>query len=177
MTVPQPVYEYIVPPKLENVRERCEWTGEDYKAVVRSVRSAIHPDMMTFLATYEIGKDKAQITDEDIMSKVKERCEITNRDYLANPSALFAQQLKMDMTVKDVPDRVSKYFRQFEKIIADNGFHENLGRGSPTDDDYIKGMLELVKFRHIRINDQLLYKLVLERAELQQLFYNRFRQA
>ncbi|EGZ21593.1 hypothetical protein PHYSODRAFT_495757 [Phytophthora sojae] len=38
-------------------------------------------------------------------------------------------------------------------------------------------MLELVKFRHIRINDQLLHKLILERAELQQLFYNRFRQA
>ncbi|KAE9087279.1 hypothetical protein PF010_g19784, partial [Phytophthora fragariae] len=28
--------------------------------------------MMTFLATYEIGKDKSQITDEDIMVKVKE---------------------------------------------------------------------------------------------------------
>ncbi|KAG6611690.1 uncharacterized protein IUM83_17179 [Phytophthora cinnamomi] len=92
MTVPQPVYEYIGPPKLvdwdqaslvkwrrarqqyeENIHERCEWTGEDYKAVVRSVRSAVDPDMMTFLATYEIGKDKSQITGEDIMVKVKER--------------------------------------------------------------------------------------------------------
>ncbi|KAE9267827.1 hypothetical protein PF008_g31263, partial [Phytophthora fragariae] len=156
--------------------------------------------MMTFLATYEIGKDKSQITDEDIMVKVKERCETTNRDYLANPTALFTQNLKMGLMVKDVPDRVAKYFRQFEKIIADNGFHEHLGRGSPSDDDYvarmkqrtkilvdnlsppmlrdeIKGMLELVKFRHIRTNDQALYKLILERAELQQLFYNRFRQA
>ncbi|GMF48746.1 unnamed protein product [Phytophthora fragariaefolia] len=113
----------------ENIHQRCEWTGEDYKAVVRSVRSAVDPDMMTFLATYEIGKDKSHITDEDIMVKVKERCETTNRDYLANPTTLFTQNLKMDLMVKDVPDRVAKYFRQFEKIIADNGFHEHMDRG------------------------------------------------
>ncbi|ETP04709.1 hypothetical protein F441_18576 [Phytophthora nicotianae CJ01A1] len=131
---------------------------------------------MTFLATYEIGKAKSLIKDEDIMTKVKERCEKTNRDYLANPSALFTQQLKMDLS--------------FEKIIADNGFHEFLGRGAITDDDYVARIkqrtkilvdnlapTELVKSRHIRINDQSLYKLILEHAELQQLFFNRFRAA
>ncbi|ETL28578.1 hypothetical protein L916_18102 [Phytophthora nicotianae] len=146
--------------------------------------------MMTFLATYEIGKAKSLIKDEDIMTKVKERCEKTNRDYLANPSALFTQQLKMDLSVTDVPDRVSKYFQQFEKIITENGFHEFLGRGAITDDDYVARMkqrtkilvdnlapTELVKSRHIRINDQSLYKLILEHAELQQLFFNRFRAA
>ncbi|KAI9991731.1 hypothetical protein PInf_017081 [Phytophthora infestans] len=164
MTVPQPVYEYVGPPKLaewdqaslvkwrkaraqyeENIRERCEWTGEDYKAVVRSVRSAVDPDMMAFLATYEIEKDKDRITDEDIMAKVKARCETTNRDFLANPAALFTQQLKMDLSIKDVPDRVSKYFRQFEQIIADNGFYENLGRGAATDDDYVARMKQKTK--------------------------------
>ncbi|GMF26440.1 unnamed protein product [Phytophthora fragariaefolia] len=153
MTVPQSVYEYIGPPKLvdwdhaslvkwrtareqyeENIHERCEWKGEDYTAVVRSVRSAVDADMMMFLATYEIGTDKSQTTDEDIMVKVMERCETNNRDYLANPTALFTQNLKMHWMVKDVPDRVATCFRQ---IIADNGFHEHLGRGSPSDDDYV----------------------------------------
>ncbi|POM67205.1 Hypothetical protein PHPALM_16832 [Phytophthora palmivora] len=86
----------------------------------------------------------------------------------------------MDLSIKDVPDRVAQYFRLLERIIMDNGFQDNLGRGSATDDNYvarmkqrtkflvdnlsptmlrdeIKGMLELVKYRHIRINDQLLY--------------------
>ncbi|POM69823.1 LOW QUALITY PROTEIN: Hypothetical protein PHPALM_13872 [Phytophthora palmivora] len=98
-----------------------------------------------------------------------------------------------------IPDHVAQYFSLFERIIMDNGLQDNLGRGSAADDNYvarmkqrtkplvdnlsptmlrdeIKGMLELVKYRHIRINDQLLYRLVLERAELQQLFYNRFKQ-
>ncbi|GMF38684.1 unnamed protein product [Phytophthora fragariaefolia] len=218
MTVPQPIFEVVLPPKLEawdqaslitwrrareqyeeTVKERCQWSGEDYKLVVRGVRTAVDPDLFAFLAAYEIGKDKKDITDEDILAKVKERCETMNSDYLSNPSALFSQQLKMDLTIKDVPDRVAKYFRLFERIIADNGFQENLGRGNATDDNYvarmkqrtkilvenlsptmlrdeIKGMLELVKYKHIRINDQLLYKLILERAELQQLFYNRFKQ-
>ncbi|ETI34869.1 hypothetical protein F443_18717 [Phytophthora nicotianae P1569] len=101
--------------------------------------------MMTFLATYEIGKAKSLIKDEDIMTKLKERCEKTNRDYLANPSVLFTQQLKMDLSVTDVPDRVSKHFRQFEKIIADNGFHEFLGRGAITDDDYVARMKRRTK--------------------------------
>ncbi|EEY65078.1 uncharacterized protein PITG_16543 [Phytophthora infestans T30-4] len=101
--------------------------------------------MMAFLATYEIEKDKDRITDEDIMAKVKARCETTNRDFLANPAALFTQQLKMDLSIKDVPDRVSKYFRQFEQIIADNGFYENLGRGAATDDDYVARMKQKTK--------------------------------
>ncbi|OWZ06816.1 hypothetical protein PHMEG_00020884 [Phytophthora megakarya] len=222
MTVPQPIFEIVAPPRLEgwdqaslikwrraraqyeeSVRERCQWSGEDYQRVVRGIRTAVDPDLFEFLANYEIGKNEKDITDKDILAKVKERCETMNSEYLANPSALFAQKLRMDLSVNDVPDRVAKYFRLFERIIAENGFQENLGRenlgrGSATDDNYvarmkqrtkilvdhlaptmlreeIKGMLELVKYRHIRINDQLLYKLVLERAELQQLFYNRFK--
>ncbi|KAJ8564331.1 hypothetical protein ON010_g7014 [Phytophthora cinnamomi] len=42
--------------------------------------------------------------------------------------------------------------------------------------DKIKGMLEVVKYKHICINDQRLNKLILERAELQQLCYNRFKE-
>ncbi|EGZ29197.1 hypothetical protein PHYSODRAFT_463558, partial [Phytophthora sojae] len=96
--------------------------------------------LFAFLAAYEIGKDNKDITDEDILAKVKERCETMNSDYLSNPSALFSQQLKMDLTIKDVPDRVAKYFRLFERIIADNGFQENLGRGNATDDNYVARM-------------------------------------
>ncbi|KAF4038202.1 hypothetical protein GN244_ATG09722 [Phytophthora infestans] len=43
--------------------------------------------------------------------------------------------------------------------------------------DEIKAMLELEKIRHIRISGQLLYKLILEQAEMQQLLYSRFRQS
>ncbi|EEY59912.1 uncharacterized protein PITG_13062 [Phytophthora infestans T30-4] len=173
MTVPQPVYEYMGPPELAELRERCELgTGEKYKTVVRSVRSAVTPDMLTYLAVYEIGKEKSLIRDEDIMTKVKERCDKTKRDYITNPSGLFSQQLKVDLVITDVIDRIYKYFRYFEKIIADYGLHENLGRESQD-----ISMLELEKIRHIRISGQLLYKLILERAEMQQLLYSRFRQS
>lgn len=126
---------------MKRLKERCQWSGEDYKLVVRGVRTAVDPDLFAFLAAYEIGKDNKDITDEDILAKVKERCETMNSDYLSNPSALFSQQLKMDLTIKDVPDRVAKYFRLFERIIADNGFQENLGRGNATDDNYVARMI------------------------------------
>ncbi|KAF4146806.1 hypothetical protein GN958_ATG04006 [Phytophthora infestans] len=67
--------------------------------------------MLTYLAVCEIGKEKSLIRDEDIMTKVKERCDKTKRDYITNPSGLFSQQLKVDLVIKDVIDRISKYFR------------------------------------------------------------------
>ncbi|KAG3012941.1 hypothetical protein PC121_g14931 [Phytophthora cactorum] len=64
------------------------------------------------------------ITDEDILPKGEEHCVTMTSDYLANSSALFPRQLKMDITVKDVPYQVAQYFRLFvfERIIAGNSF-------------------------------------------------------
>ncbi|POM58829.1 Hypothetical protein PHPALM_36471 [Phytophthora palmivora] len=165
MTVPQPIFEWKRARTQydETVRERCQWSGEDYDTVLRGIRTAVDPELLEFLANYEIGKDKADITDKDIMTK----------------------QLRMDLSIKDVPDRVAQYFRLFERVIMDNGFQDNLGSGSATDDndvarmkqrtkflvdnlsptmlrDEIKRMLVLVKYRHIRINDQLLHRLLVD---------------
>ncbi|ETM41160.1 hypothetical protein L914_13053 [Phytophthora nicotianae] len=155
MTVPQPIFEVVLPPTLEGwdqaslikwwraqtqyeetIRERCQWSGEEYSRVLREIRTAVDPGLLDFLASYEIGKPKDEISDEDIMAKIKERCETMNKEYLANPAALFSQQLKMDLTIKDVPNRIATYFRLFENIIAENGFQENLGRGDTKDADY-----------------------------------------
>ncbi|KAE9198057.1 hypothetical protein PF002_g22550, partial [Phytophthora fragariae] len=64
MTVPQPVYEYIGPPKF------VDW---DQASLVKWRRAREqYEENIHERSTYEIGKDKSQITDEDIMVKVKE---------------------------------------------------------------------------------------------------------
>lgn len=216
MSAPQPVYEFITPPTMteweqaslikwrrarwqyeERIKERCAWTGEKYENVVAGVRSTIKPELLEFLAEYEFAKDKSDITDEEILVKVRGLCEATSYEHMANTSALFDKQLKMDMSVKDVRSRVSRYFMRFNQLIEDNGLIEILGRqrvaaagveqrtkkrtkvlvdnlAPPMLKEEIQALVEY-KYKHVREDEQQLYKLVLERAELQQLFYNRFR--
>lgn len=75
--------------------ERCRWTNEPFENVVAGIRSMIDPNLLNFLSQYEFGKDKQDISDEEIMEKVKERCETKNDTYISASSVLFRKQLKL----------------------------------------------------------------------------------
>ncbi|POM69122.1 Hypothetical protein PHPALM_14624 [Phytophthora palmivora] len=124
------------------MRDANGWRG--YDAVHRGILTAVYPELLEFLATNENGKDKAYITDKDSMTKVTARCETMNNEYLSNPTVLFSQQLRIDISIKDAPDRVVQYFSLFEKIIKENGFQDNVGRET-TDDNYVARMKQRTK--------------------------------
>lgn len=157
----------------------------------------VKPDLLDFLEEYEFAKDKKEVTDDEILVKVSELCGATNYEHVTNPSAVFSKMLKMDMSAKDVHNRISRYFILFNQLVEDNGLVDILWKPRSSSAGFaaqtkkrtmilienlqppmlreeIQGMAEF-KFKNVKTDEQALYKLILERAELQQFFYHRFR--
>lgn len=197
MMAAQPIYEFTAPPQMaewelsslikwrrarsqyeERIRERCQWTGEKVENLTAGVRSTVKPELLEFLAEYEFAKAKGDITDGEILEKVQLLCAAANYDHIANPEALFSKKLKMDMSVKDVHSRVSKYFMLFNRLVEDNGLVDILGKCPRSSPDFttqtkkrtkilianlmppmlhekIHGMAEY-KFKYVRTDEQVL---------------------
>ena len=110
-------------------------------------------------------------------------------DHRPDINKLFKEQLKMDLTMKDVKARISKYFQEFDEIIEDHGLKHSLGvvpEGHEEFRDRMKSRCKILianlapamlrrdvermvalDHRAAKSNDLLLYKLVKERAIMQ----------
>lgn len=90
MTVPQPIYEFVLAPKLsecsqqalvrfvrdqglydENTRQRCRTTGEVVETVVCSLTTSLEPHELDRLAHYYVKKNPCSVTDEGIKSLIE----------------------------------------------------------------------------------------------------------
>ncbi|POM74530.1 Hypothetical protein PHPALM_8495 [Phytophthora palmivora] len=152
MSLPQPIFEVIRAPELsswdhvaliewlrewecyvEKMRHRCTTTGETYENVVVTVKGCVKRKTLKNMATYEIKKPVADVTDADIMGAVQARCRTLKNEFVSDVTSLFRQKLKMDLLIDDCDARVFRYYEDFNGIMEDNGLQGLIGADNTTD--------------------------------------------
>ncbi|OWZ00833.1 LOW QUALITY PROTEIN: hypothetical protein PHMEG_00027895 [Phytophthora megakarya] len=119
------------------------------------VRDTVKPKVLRLLARYVLRKPIEDITDADIMEKVRERTSTLQIGHIPDVQA----NLRMDMSEKDIDARILKYFVDFEQLVEDHGFETMLGVGSSAEKQDAK------------IDDVALHGLILQRATAQQHYH------
>ncbi|POM74139.1 Hypothetical protein PHPALM_8953 [Phytophthora palmivora] len=212
MSVPQPVYEFVSAPELtawdqeslvnwkrereryvEKIQQKCRTSNEPFDAAVMRVRDTVKPKVLKHLARYVLRKPIEDITDADIMAKVRERTSTLQNGHIPDVQAFFKANLRMDLAEKDIDARILKYYVDFEQLVEDHGFGTMLGVGSSGDDGYRDRMkqrckllmaglapmmlkveierLVLLQNKDARTDDVALYDLILQRATAQQHYH------
>ncbi|KAG1687464.1 hypothetical protein DVH05_005155 [Phytophthora capsici] len=148
MSIPQPVYEFVSAPELnawdqeslvnwkrereryvEKIQQKCRTSNEPFDAAVMRVRDTVKPRLLKHLARYVLRKPMEEITDADIMAKVRERTSTLQNGHIPDVLSFFKANLRMDMSEKDIDARVLKYFVGFDQLVEDHGFESMLGVG------------------------------------------------
>ncbi|KAG6613484.1 uncharacterized protein IUM83_04391 [Phytophthora cinnamomi] len=212
MSIPQPVYEFVSAPELtawdqeslvnwrrerqryvEKIKQKCRTSNEPFDAAVMRVRDTMRPKLLRHLARYVLRKAVEDITDADIMAKVRERTSTLQNGHIPDVQSFFKANLRMDMSEKDIDARVLKYFVDFDQLVEDHGFETLLGVGSVSDTGYrdrmkqrckllIAGLapamlkveierLVLLQHKDAKADDVALRDLILERATAQQHYH------
>ncbi|OWZ17812.1 hypothetical protein PHMEG_0008184, partial [Phytophthora megakarya] len=187
MSVPQPVYEFVSAPELtaweqeslvnwrrereryvEKIQQKCRTSNGPFDAAVMRVRDTVKPKVLKHLARYVLRKPVEDITDADIMAKVRERTTTLQNGHIPDVQAFFKANLRMDMSEKDIDARVLKYFVDFDQLVEDNGFESMLGIGSTA--DKIERLV-LLQNKDARTDDVALHDLILQRATAQHHYH------
>ncbi|KAE9127791.1 hypothetical protein PF010_g4763 [Phytophthora fragariae] len=209
MSIPQPVYEFVSAPELtawdqeslvnwrrereryvEKIQQKGRTSNEPFDAAVMRVRDTVRPKLLRHLARYVLRKAVEDITDADIMAKVRERTSTVQNGHIPDVQSFFKANLRMDMSEKDIDARVLKYFVDFDQLVEDHGFETLLGVGSVSDSGYrdrmkqrckllVAGLapamlkveierLVLLQHKDAKADDVALRDLILERATAQQ---------
>ncbi|KAE9315426.1 hypothetical protein PF008_g19252 [Phytophthora fragariae] len=155
MTVLQPVFEVVQPPKLSawdqssliswvrqrrqyesKIRNRCTVTGEQYEHVVTSIRNSMEPRILDHLARFVLKKPAPDVTDEDLCLAITRRGSSLQNSHIPDMDQLFKDQLKMDLKIEDTEARVLNYFVLFDQIAEEHGLGGILGSGREDDANY-----------------------------------------
>ncbi|GMG16213.1 unnamed protein product [Phytophthora fragariaefolia] len=119
MTVSQPVFEVVQPPKLSawdqasliswvrqrrqyesKIRNRCAVTGEQYEHVVTSIRNSMEPRILDHLARFVLKKPAPDVTGKDLGLAITRRCSSLQNSHIPDMDQLFKDQLKMDLKIE-----------------------------------------------------------------------------
>ncbi|KAG3183615.1 hypothetical protein PC128_g14096 [Phytophthora cactorum] len=212
MSVPQPVYEFVSAPELtawdqeslvnwrrereryvEKIQQKCRTSNEPFDAAVMRVRDTVRPRILKHLAHYVLCKAVEDITDAAIMAKVRERKNTLQNGHVPDVQSFFKDNLRMDMSEKDIDTRVFKYFMDFDQLIEDHGFENMLGVGLVNDSGYRNRMkqrcklliadlaptmlkmeierLVLLQYKEAKTDDVALRDIILQRATTQQHYH------
>ncbi|KAG2946447.1 hypothetical protein PC128_g25391 [Phytophthora cactorum] len=85
------------------------------------------------MATYDLKKPVASVTDDDIMSAVVARCRTLKNEFVPDVTSLFRQKLKMDLSIDDCDARIFRYYEDFNGIVEDNGLQGLIGAGNESE--------------------------------------------
>ncbi|GMF37864.1 unnamed protein product [Phytophthora fragariaefolia] len=121
----QPVYEFVSAPELtawdqgslvnwrreheryvEKMQQKCRTSNEPFDAAVMPVRDTVRPKLLRYLARYVLRKAVEDITDADIMAKVRERTSTLQNGHIPDVQSFFKANLRMNMSEKDIDARV-----------------------------------------------------------------------
>ncbi|GMF20134.1 unnamed protein product [Phytophthora fragariaefolia] len=185
MSIPQPVYEFVSAPELtawdqeslvnwkrerercvEKIQQKCRTSNEPFDAAVMRVRDTVRPKLLRHLARYVLRKAAEDITDADIMAKIRERTSTLQNGHIPDVQSFFKANLRMDMSEKDIDARVLKYFVDFDQLVEDYGFETLLGVGSVEIE-----RLVLLQHKDAKADDVALRDLIMERATAQQHYH------
>ncbi|KAE9083605.1 hypothetical protein PF007_g21829 [Phytophthora fragariae] len=119
-----PVSALVMPEYVAVTEARCEDAKEDAKAVLRSVRNSFDESLLETMGETLWDVNKDDLTDDFLMSKIKEITTSFMNKELPDMNELFGEDLKFDDSISDVEARVTTYFHLANKIIMHNGVSE-----------------------------------------------------
>ncbi|KAG1709849.1 hypothetical protein DVH05_016864 [Phytophthora capsici] len=120
MSVPQPAYEFVRGPELnawgqeslvnwkrererylEKFQQQCRTSNEPFDAAVMRVRDTVKPRLLKHLARSVLRKPMEEITDANIMAKVRKRTSTLQNGHISDVLSFFKANLLMDMSEKE----------------------------------------------------------------------------
>ncbi|POM69604.1 Hypothetical protein PHPALM_14096 [Phytophthora palmivora] len=183
MRATQPAFEYIKPQRLTDLGQPALF----------SIKSSMEPRILEHLAHYEFRTTVEEVTDARLQEGIKRRAGTLMNDHVPDVTRLFSDNLKMDMKVSDIHSRVAKYFMDFDQLVDEHGLVAWVGRGPATDAAGRQRMkvrckllisnlfpmvlrvdierLVAVTHQHAKMDDVVLYELIITRAKSQQHFH------
>ncbi|KAI9985576.1 hypothetical protein PInf_004957 [Phytophthora infestans] len=149
--------------------------------------------LLDTLAAYVLKKQKAEVTDADLIALIKAKCRSPKNSFVPDLKTLFKAKLRMDMKLDDAEARVLKYFQDITLIVEDEGPHDLIGRSDDADpnsrskaktrctlliDNVQPAMLKMrverfvdLEHRACRTDVSMLFDSILHHAKLQETFH------
>lgn len=158
------------------------------------VTSSAKPRPLDHICRYVFYKDVADVTDREVMDEMLKHCDQLMNGHLTDVCELFRQQLRMNLQEQDIEARILSCFVSFDRIVEENGLGTRLGAIDSSNassphirmknrckllvenlaPDMLKSWVQrLVDLQHrdAKIDDVLLYNVILERARRQQHYH------
>ncbi|KAG3232179.1 hypothetical protein PI124_g22733 [Phytophthora idaei] len=161
-----------------------------FENVVATVKGSVRYKTLKNLAKYVLKKPVSSVTDADIITAVKARCQSLKNSFVPDVTSLFRQQLKMDLSIDARDARIFRYYEDFNGIVEDNGLQGLIGSDNEADAGYKRRMkarcrllvenlqppvlkaqitrLINLERRDCKSDDVTLFDLILEHAKVQQ---------
>lgn len=182
----------------KKVSERCMTTGEDADKLQSSVKTCMDPEILSHVSRFILKRSENEVTDADLKRVINDKCGSLQNGHIPDIPGLFYRELKMNMQEEDTDARVLEYFVLFDKIVREQGLTSIMGQGRLGEVDFkdrmknrCKILIEnlqpailkseitrLVQFekRAAKVDDVLLYDLVVEKAKAQQHYHTMLRE-
>jgi hypothetical protein len=138
-----PLFTPMLPPMIESVshealvkwkrdrrdyeakmQARCRVTGEDYNAVVQSVRDSFNPSLLDVFCELNLSVESANATEGMLIAEIERIVSSIKNNTLPDIEELFDRLLKMNMNEGDVNARLIDNYKTFNSIVADHGLTE-----------------------------------------------------
>ncbi|KAE8981002.1 hypothetical protein PR001_g24128 [Phytophthora rubi] len=192
-----PLFTPVLPPMIESVsyealvkwkRDRrdyeskmqasCRVTGEDYNAVVQSIRDSFEPRLLEVFCQPQLNVEPADATEGMLTAEIEHSVSSIKNATLPDIKELFKKELRMKKDESDVNARLMDYYKNFNTIVEDNGLTECFSGVAGTKEkckrlvsrlwpkslkDEVK---QCVRFTHIEAakDPRALFRLILEKA-------------
>ncbi|KAE9044244.1 hypothetical protein PR002_g2909 [Phytophthora rubi] len=160
------------------MQARCRVTGEDYDAVVQSIRDSFEPRLLEVFCQLQLNVEPADATERMLTAEIEHIVSSIKNATLPDIKELFKKELRMKKDESDVNARLMDYYKHFNTIVEDNGLTECFSGVAGTKEkckrlisslwpkslkDEVK---QCVRFTHIEAakDPRALFRLILEKA-------------
>jgi hypothetical protein len=134
-----PLFTPMLPPMIESVshealvkwkqnrrdyeakmQARCHVTGEDYNAVVQSVRDSFNPSLLDVFCELNLNVESANATEGMLIAEIEHIVSSIKNNTLPDIEELFERLLNMNMSEGDVNALLIDYYKPFNFIVPDH---------------------------------------------------------
>jgi hypothetical protein len=101
----------------EQVKARCQATGEDPERILVTVKNSFDDRMIRTLCKFQWKTTKEELTEEALLGKIEEILSKTKNGTIPDIEKIMKDHLKMDLRQTDVNARIAEYFNLMEDVI------------------------------------------------------------
>ncbi|KAE8964515.1 hypothetical protein PF011_g28637, partial [Phytophthora fragariae] len=108
----------------DEVAMRCSNDEDKTTEVLVSVKKSFNKRLLEVWCEFDWGVDIETVTDEFILGKIDEIISSVKNNSVPDVSALFKENVMVDMTESDVKERVMQFFARSREFIEEQGWQE-----------------------------------------------------